>query len=328
MDKICRCFRVVAGVLYILIHLISSSTHATAGMITVELDPKDRTFVKLAGIVGPGDFDYSTGGDVGSIGNQEFTPLSIRMQSQTISWQLGNYYNFVGSPCLDDAMFCAVPERIAHLSADNGGPAVRAYCATVDQEVGRNYWVQFANRQAGTRVGLRTGSTPTPPSTVLSVTYSCQSSRLKDGWGVGLRARMSLVSPSSITVVDPSNAPPDASFCTLTSLPSITFMASKFDVSGTRRSETLHVRCSDGVPQNYTIRLLATSTTSTGGRLLFDSGVSAQISLNGQNLEANGEKHVFPNLTTTDILLAADLVGSSSGFGVSSATGVLILEIQ
>lgn len=91
-----------------------------------------------------------------------------------------------------------------------------------------------------------------------------------------------------------------------------------------RRNEQLHIICTAGVAIDYTVRLLANSETN--GRLQFDSGASAQITLNGKNLVANGEKHVFPTLVTSDIDLGIELVGSASEAGVSTATGILLLE--
>lgn len=301
---------------------------ASTSMITLELLKQDRSFVKLNGIVGYGDFNFSSsGGAVAQLGGQREPEVGIYMKSLAINGQYGTFYSSFNAKCPTDELLCAVPARFSRLN-DADKAIVEEYCSSVDPETAKTLWVQFANSRSGYPQVLKSGTTPKPPSVVTSVSYGCTANHVRSADGGLLSASQSLVSPESITVVDPSTAPPNASICTLTSLPSFSFMASKFDVTGTRRSETLHVQCAEGVPQNYTIRLLATSTSSTGGRLLFNSGVSAQISLNGRNIEANGEKHVFPNLTTTDILLVAELVGSSSDFGVSSATGVLILEIQ
>lgn len=300
-----------------------------ASMLTLELTIADRSSVVLRGIVSYGDLDFSlSGGDITDPFNQASNTSSVALAPNAGGLLFGGRYADSGYafPCPSDDMICAVPQRVTAASSVLGPEAIE-HCSTVNPEIAKNLWVQYANSVTGRRLTLQSGNTPKPPSTVQQASFACYTTNLR--WdGRPLRLRQNVLSPSSITVVDPSNAPPNASLCTIASIPAITFVANTFEVTGTRKTETLHVQCSDGVPQNYTIRLLATSTSGSSGRLLFTSGVSAQISLNGQNLDANGEKHVFPNLTTTDILLAAELVGSSSDFGVSSAQGVIILEIQ
>ncbi|NBJ32940.1 hypothetical protein GE191_04495 [Serratia fonticola] len=302
----------------------------TATMMVVELDPVDRSYAVFAGIVGYGDLDFTSNlYPVNAVGNAETPYLKIVLVDTKIIGvnAVSTYYNDSYITCPSDDMFCAFPARTINLEGENGGPSVRKHCATVDPEISRNLWVPYANRWTGTKQNKRNGMGPRYKSNVRSISFSCIARDLRTTSGGAILATVGINAPGSITVVDPITAPPNASFCTFTTMPLITFVANTFDVTGSRRTETLHVQCTSGVPQNYTIRLLATSTDS-GGRLLFNSGVSAQISLNGQNLDANGEKHVFPNMTTTDMLLAAELVGSSSDFGVSSASGVLILEIQ
>ncbi len=325
MCKNCLYLRVTARI-GLLVVLLCSSLSASASMITLELDPRDRTFVTLNGIVGPGDLWFSTGGVIITTSAYQ-APLHIQL-NQKASSLFGLYYQYNVVKCPSDDMFCAVPDYNKSLSDDDGGPSVREYCANVAPGIAKDSWIQYANSMTGKPVPLAGGSTPKPPSVVNKVSFGCTANNILNTVRQPVRMHVLLNSPGSIAIVDPSTAPPNASFCTFTSLPAISFVASGFDVTGSRRTETLHIQCTEGVPQNYTIRLLATSTTTSGGRLLFDSGVSAQISLNGQNLEANGEKLIFPNLTSTDILLAAELVGSSSDLGVSSAAGVLILEIQ
>ncbi|WP_447880222.1 hypothetical protein [Serratia fonticola] len=183
----------------------------------------------------------------------------------------------------------------------------------------------WINLYKGEKINLRAGTTPSPPATVSHISWSCHTGELKNSMGtIGYNATMRILNLHDVPIVDPATAPPSASPCTLVALPPISFMSGTTNVAGMRRNEQLHVICTAGVAIDYTVRLLANSETN--GRLQFDSGASAQITLNGKNLVANGEKHVFPTLVTSDIDLGIELVGSASEAGVSTATGILLLE--
>lgn len=183
-------------------------------------------------------------------------------------------------------------------------------------------WINLMKGQPRTWRSL--SPLPRAPATVNKIVWTCEIALTNSNGGRGYNAAMRLLNPHDVPVVDPSTTPPSASTCTLVALPPISFMSGTRNVAGMRRNEQLHVVCTAGVAIDYTLRLLANSETN--GRLLFDSGVSAQITLNGKNLVANGEKHVFPTLVTSDIDLGTELVGSASESGVSTATGILLLE--
>lgn len=114
------------------------------------------------------------------------------------------------------------------------------------------------------------------------------------------------------------------SVCSFTNDVSFTFNASSLDVNGLTHSKNLNISCTPGTSRNYTLRLTGTSVIN--GRLNFGNGVSAQISINGHSVSANGSGVTLNNLVNQDIPLSATLVGGGSGPGVTNASGVLVLD--
>ena len=87
----------------------------------------------------------------------------------------------------------------------------------------------------------------------------------------------------------------------------------------------LTVICGSGIPVNY--RLSLSSALSHNGQLSFGNGVYASVSFNGTPLPVNGEWIRLVELRSGTNNLKVSLTGSASTPGVSTATGILLLEI-
>ncbi|HHN8583357.1 TPA: hypothetical protein ACRR2I_003887 [Providencia rettgeri] len=123
------------------------------------------------------------------------------------------------------------------------------------------------------------------------------------------------------------NPPPEfnESSCTLNNQSlSLQFSSSSLYVSGQMQTGSIQVSCSAGDPVDYTMKL--TGTNVTNGNLNFGNGVSAAITLNGASIKANGAAIQFHKLVSQNISVSATLVGSANSPGVTTASGVLVLE--
>lgn len=104
----------------------------------------------------------------------------------------------------------------------------------------------------------------------------------------------------------------------------LSYSSTNLNVNGLTQSTSLSVSCTAGTAQNYRLRL--TGTNVTNGRLNFGNGVSAQVSLNGTQVSANGSGISLSGLTSRTIPVSASLVGSATVSGITTANGVLVLD--
>ncbi len=135
--------------------------------------------------------------------------------------------------------------------------------------------------------------------------------------------------PYTVCGADEGAPPPipelTGSVCSLNSQQiELSYQSTTTNVSGLRKDGALSVLCTSGTPQNYQLKL--TGNNVTNGNLNFGNGVSAQVSLNGIQVQANGPEIQLNNLTSQTIPVSATLMGDASVSGVSQATGILILE--
>jgi len=137
----------------------------------------------------------------------------------------------------------------------------------------------------------------------------------------GYEATCTLGGPGDLT-------PPGAgqeSVCSLNSQNlNLSYSSSGLNVDGLRQSTNLTVTCTAGDAQNYQLKLTGSNTSQ--GRLNFGNGVSAQVSLNGTQVAANGAGISLNQLTSQTLPVSATLVGTASVPGVTNAYGVLVLE--
>ncbi|NCG54966.1 hypothetical protein [Serratia fonticola] len=103
-----------------------------------------------------------------------------------------------------------------------------------------------------------------------------------------------------------------------------TYSSASLNVNGLTDSKSLNVTCTSGDAKDYQLRL--TGSNVTNGRLNFGNGVSAQISLNGTQVDANGTGISLNGLISRTIPVSAALVGMASGPGTTTAAGVLVLD--
>ncbi|MEQ5149984.1 hypothetical protein ABN250_19680 [Providencia stuartii] len=104
----------------------------------------------------------------------------------------------------------------------------------------------------------------------------------------------------------------------------LNYSSTSLNVGGITKSTSLNVSCTTGVAQDYQLKLTGSNVVS--GRLNFGNGVSAQVSLNGIQVQANGPGIQLNNLVSQTIPVSATLMGNASVSGVSKATGILVLE--
>lgn len=300
--------------------LLALSLGSFGSTLVIELNKVDRRSVIVQGNVGVSDINWDKYGQL-EVGGGARAPEWITLKSRAFDV---SYYESRTSTSCAAVVVCAVP--IPPTTPVNEVAVINRFCASHTVMEGRLAGLDFINKAKGVTRYLRNGwPAPIAPTTLESITWACEPQLASDsGKTHTYTVLMSLLNPEQVPVLDPTTTPPSASTCTLVSLPPIPFSSGSINIAGMRRNEQLHIVCTAGVAIDYTVRLLANSETN--GRLQFDSGASAQITLNGKNLVANGEKHVFPTLVTSDIDLGIELVGSASEAGVSTATGILLLE--
>lgn len=134
------------------------------------------------------------------------------------------------------------------------------------------------------------------------------------------------------SVIDINNIiviPPTISACFLDNANiQMEFASSTLNTDGKMAESSLYVNCTIGDPQDYQLSLIGLGGKVTNGRLDFGNGVSAQISLNGTPLQANGPSINLNRLTSQTIPITAVLSGTAESSGVSNTMGVLILNAQ
>lgn len=185
----------------------------------------------------------------------------------------------------------------------------------------------FVNNRTGTYVGSWNGSTPVPsPGVARGATLSVWGSwinkykvkfdcRFSFGGGDGWGGEVEIVNPPA----------PSPSLCSLNNQTiNMNLSKNELNVNGLTGAGNVNISCTTGTPSNYTLRL--TGSNVVDGRLSFGNGVSAQITLNGTQVAANGARITLPNLSTTSLPLSASLVGTASAPGVTTANGILVLE--
>ncbi|WP_272663242.1 MULTISPECIES: hypothetical protein [unclassified Providencia] len=120
---------------------------------------------------------------------------------------------------------------------------------------------------------------------------------------------------------------PNKSICSLNSQNlNLSYSSASLNVNGLTQSTNLNVTCGTGDAQDYQLKL--TGTNVTNGRLNFTNGVSAQVLLNGTQVQANGSGIQLNGLTTRSISVSATLTGTAATSGPSGASGVLVLDVQ
>ncbi|EOE0525395.1 hypothetical protein ACJ8VI_003953 [Providencia stuartii] len=135
--------------------------------------------------------------------------------------------------------------------------------------------------------------------------------------------------PYTVCGADEGAPPPipelTGSVCSLNSQQiELSYQSTTTNVSGLSKDGALSVLCTSGTPQNYQLKL--TGNDVNNGNLNFGNGVSAQVSLNGIQVQANGPGIQLNNLVSQTIPVSATLMGNASVSGVSKATGILVLE--
>ncbi|WP_419236852.1 hypothetical protein [Serratia fonticola] len=129
-------------------------------------------------------------------------------------------------------------------------------------------------------------------------------------------------STSSNEIVNP---PPEAGACSLNNQNvNLNYSAKNLNVNGITQSTDLSISCSQGIASDYTLKL--TGSNVIDGRINLEGGVSAQVSLNGVPVQANGSGISLNGLTSRTIPVSVTLVGTATSSGVSNANGILVLE--
>jgi len=105
---------------------------------------------------------------------------------------------------------------------------------------------------------------------------------------------------------------------------SLDFTSNTTSVSGVTQTTSVPVTCSTGTPTSYKIRLAGSNVQN--GNLLFPNGVAVGLSFDGMALSVNNTGVNLPNLASGSHTLTGVLTGTAPEPGVSTTTGILILE--
>ena len=105
---------------------------------------------------------------------------------------------------------------------------------------------------------------------------------------------------------------------------SLDFTSNTTSVSGVIQTTSVPVTCSTGTPTSYKIRLAGSNVQN--GNLLFPNGVTVGLSFDGMALSVNNTGVNLPNLASGSHTLTGVLTGTAPEPGVSTTTGILILE--
>lgn len=218
-----------------------------------------------------------------------------------------DYYGALNQPC-PESVYRYWPDTSSQRGTNN--------------DAARSAYETWLNSKLPTVLPLQ--SPPAPPGFVVQkTTISGLSSACKHPLfppnGIGYNA-----GGSSVNVVNPPEENQSA-VCNLNSQNlNLSYSAASLDVNGLSKSTNLVINCTAGDAQNYTLKL--TGSNVTNGRLNFGNGVSAQVSLNGTPVAANGVGISLNGLTSQTLPVSASLVGTASGPGVTNANGVLVLD--
>lgn len=119
--------------------------------------------------------------------------------------------------------------------------------------------------------------------------------------------------------------PPSTSVCSLNSQNlNLDYSSTSLSVNGIKQSTNITVSCTSGDAKDYELKL--TSGNAINGRLNFGNGVSAQIALNGINVQANGASISLKSLKNSTISIDGTLTGTASAPGITNSNGVLVLN--
>ncbi|QZY66524.1 hypothetical protein K7H99_21230 (plasmid) [Providencia rettgeri] len=163
-------------------------------------------------------------------------------------------------------------------------------------------------------------ATDIPPSTIqsyqlMAVYFRCKSPQN----GVALHTQLY---PETVTIINP---PPIVGTCSLNSQNlNLNYSSNSLNVNSITQSTDLNISCTSGDANDYQLKLIGTDVTK--GRLNFGNGVSAQISINGTQVQANGLGIQLNSLTSRSIPIIATLVGTASSSGITNANGILVLD--
>ncbi|WP_272658879.1 hypothetical protein [Providencia sp. PROV148] len=139
----------------------------------------------------------------------------------------------------------------------------------------------------------------------------------------GMWFRGTIRTESTEIVVPPPHK--DVSICSLNSQNlNLNYSATSLTVTGLMQSTELNISCTAGDAKDYQLKL--TGSNVINGRLNFGNGVSAEITLNGVSVKANGDAIKLDKLASKNIPVSATLIGTANSSGVSSANGIIVLE--
>lgn len=134
-----------------------------------------------------------------------------------------------------------------------------------------------------------------------------------------------VIPTEGVAIIVPPPQEGEKSVCTLNSQNlNLSYSSATLNVDGLSQSASLVVSCSSGDAKNYNLKL--TGSNVTNGRLNFGNGVSAQISLNGTQVQANGSGIQLNSLVSGSININSVLSGVATTPGTTNANGVLILD--
>ncbi|HGN1248426.1 MULTISPECIES: hypothetical protein [Providencia] len=155
-----------------------------------------------------------------------------------------------------------------------------------------------------------------PAEEVTKTSWECRDRTSPNNW-------VFIEMPISVEVLP--ETPVDKSVCSLNSQNlNLNYSSTNLNIDGLTQNTNLNISCTAGNAQNYQLKL--TGNNVTNGNLNFGNGVSAQVSLNGSQVQANGPGIQLNSLTSQTISVSATLSGNASVSGVSKATGILILD--
>lgn len=155
-----------------------------------------------------------------------------------------------------------------------------------------------------------------PADQVIKTSWECRDRTNPYNW-------VYFLMPMSVEVLP--ETPVDKSVCSLNSQDlNLNYSSTNLNVDGLTQNINLNISCTAGDAQNYQLKL--TGSNVVNGLLNFGNNVSAQVSLNGTPVQANGPGIQLNSLTGQTIPVSATLSGNASVSGVSKVTGILVLE--
>ncbi|EML7933733.1 hypothetical protein [Providencia rettgeri] len=102
--------------------------------------------------------------------------------------------------------------------------------------------------------------------------------------------------------------------------------SSSLDIEGKVMESSLYIHCTNGTPQNYTIKLLANDVLNE--KLSFNNGITASVYLDNQLLKPNSSGIRLLSVSSRALPIKAIYHGTTDSSGESTVTGVLLLEAE